>query len=192
MTLNYNFFLRLSQALVCALLLGLAANTAVAQGLPPDMDFGSSSSTISYVSAGGALQGTVRGGFFGRIRGGALTQLSFYLDPVNDGGTGRLTEFRLGVDGVSQSSARWYTVTNGKKLVITNLTAFERINGYTPQSHGVATLEITFVNGGAGRVVVTDYRHLYFAGPYTPPRPILGGICDCRPVSPYRVSYTLR
>lgn len=175
--------------LAAAVLLALSASSVAAQGAPPDMDF-TSSGTTHFASAGGAMRGTVVGSIFGRIRNGSVTQFSAAFDPQTDGGTGHVTYFRMDEGG--QISARWYTVSGGKKLVITNAPAREWVSGFTPQSVGVATLEITFQNNGPGRAVVKDYRHLYYAGPYTPPTPILGGICDCRPQSPKKLTYTLR
>ena len=60
---NHSLFIHLGQALVFALLLGVTSGVALAQGVPPDMDFTTTSnSAVGFTSAGNATRGTVHSG----------------------------------------------------------------------------------------------------------------------------------
>lgn len=193
---NHRLFIRLSQTFAFALLLGIASNFALAQGAPPDMDFTTGSGTDYFTSAGNAMRGTVRGGVYGRIRHGVVTQLDVAIDPLVDGGRGHLTYFRLDYKQAGPITARWYTFSNGKKLVLTNVPAQEWISGYTPQPIGLGTLELTFVTGGQGRALISYTTHQGYGNVpsfYTRPNPVMGLICDCRPIAPAdKLTYTLK
>lgn len=194
---NHRLFIRLGQTLAIALLLGVAASAALAQGAPPNMDFTTpANSAVGFTSAGNATRGTVRGFVSGSIRNGVVARLDLVLDPVIDGGRGHITRFSLDYKVPGQITARWYTVSNGKKLVLTNVPAHEWISGYTPQPIGLGTLELTFDNnGGPGRALVSYTTHQGYGNVpsfYTRPNPVMGLICDCRPNTPNRLTYTLR
>ena len=141
---NHSLFIRLGQAFVFALLLGVASGITLAQGAPPNMDFTSGLGTDYFTSAGNAMRGTVSGGISGRIRNGVVTQLDVVLNPQVDGGRGHVTYFRLDYKQAGQITARWYPVSNGNKLVLTNVPATEWISGYTPKPVGLVESPTSF------------------------------------------------
>jgi len=190
---NHSLFIRLGQALAFALLLGLASGVALAQGLPPNMTFADSANT-RYTSSGTgvAFRGAVSGNVSGYIKNGAVERFDVRLDPDTNGPN----NFRLLIIDYNRSAAvlpptaRWYSLSNGKKLVITNVPAKEYFSGTGVYSKGVATVEITFENNGPGRLVVS-YRHQAFSSSGTQPRYFNGTVCDAKPQAAAKLYYTL-
>lgn len=186
---NHSLFSRLGQTLAIALLLGLASGITWAQSAPPDMDFKSGGTTQLRAEGNSLMRGDMPGSFSGRIRGGKVTALSTNLDPKNDGPAGSIIMFDE-ESPLSQIVARWHTVSNGKKLVLTNVPARVWVKGYVAQSLGAATVELTFENNGKGRAIV-NYRHKNFSSNPNRPNPVNGLICNCRVLTD-PLSYTLK
>ncbi len=191
MLLKQNIAQRFVHLFLCTFLLTVVASAALAQGLPPNMSFTSNGSG-TFSSTGGAIRGSVTGSVFGRIRDGQVTDLAISMDPQASL-RGKLSFIKFTED--SLISARWYAVSGGgRKLVLSNVPGYEVIHGaglYYRQSHGRATIEITFTSG-VGRVVIKDYRHSYFSSTGVFPTPIQGGICDSYPLlTTHRLTYRL-
>ena len=202
-----NIHLRI-RPFVCALfavvVLALGASVALAQGTPPNMDFHDYlSGNTRYNSTAGAFLGRVTGYVHGHIRSGRLTRLSIGLDPDFDGPNGLKKQLvYFDVDSPSHSAyaplAQWYNVSSTtKRLVISNVRATQEFNGTSTYSLGVARVEITFVNGAPGRLVVS-YTHRSYERLYGTPtlpngvRAFNGTVFSGSPVDGHRLYYDLR
>lgn len=186
-------------------LLTLGASVALAQGVPPNMDFYDyiSGNTV-YNSTGRAFKGRV-GGYVhgGRIRGGKLSRLAIGLDPDNNGPNGLKRMVVFYDEDIPNHNAfaprgRWYTVNaTTKRLVITNVRATQEFIGTSTYSLGAAKVEITFINGAPGKLIVSyshrEYKRLY--GDPTLPRGVKrynGTVFSGSPTDGHRLQYELR
>lgn len=185
-------------------LLTLGASVALAQGAPPDMDFHDykSDNFTRYVSTGRAFTGGAGGYVHGKIRNGKLIRLSIGL-AGDTGGPNGLKKHLVYYDADSPNHsshapiARWYNVNaNTKRLVIRYVRATQEFNGTSTYSLGVSKVEIQFINGAPGKIVVSythrSYERLY--GEPTVPKGVRaynGTIFSGSPVNGRRLFYEL-
>lgn len=209
MTRNLNhhgLFIRLGRALAIALLLGMASGVALAQGAPPNMDFNDykAANNTRYVSTGNAFVGGVGGYVHGYIRSGRLTRLTIGLGPDIGSGPNGLKRQVVYYDADVASHnayaplAQWYNVNSStKRLVISGVRATQEFNGTSTYSLGVAKVEITFINGAPGKLVVS-YTHRSYERLYGSPtlpngvRAYNGTVFSGSPINGRRLYYDLR
>jgi len=183
-----------AQWLFAAITLIVLAGASLAQGPPPNITFNDSSGA-RYKSGGRgvAFQGDLLGNVHGLIKNGELLNLTVRLDPYVNGPNGfRLFQisYRKG-NATLQPTLRWYDNGVTKKLVIRGVRASEHFSGTAIASIGSATVEITFINGGPGRLLV-KYRHTVYSG--TPKNPLMrfnGTVCDATPLAGHRLYFDL-
>lgn len=159
---------RFSRLLGVVAVLMLGAMAAMAQSVPRNLNFFDGTGSARYNSTGRAFVGHGTGNVDGRIRDGQLRELHVNLDPDVDG-PNRLRAFYIYYTpsaGVTPPSLQWYDNGATKRLVISNVPAREYFRGTAVSSNGLAKVEITFVNGAPGKVVVT-YQHSAYSS--TPP-----------------------
>jgi len=184
-----------ARALLLLITLSVLTSAALAQGTPPNMDFRDSPGA-RYRSGGTGvvIQGTMSGHVTGMIRNGALTDFHISINPDVEG-PHRLRlltiNYRPG-SNVSAPSARWYNLSNGKKLVISQAQAKEYFNGTNVYSIGYADVEITFENGGPGRLLVRYQHGVYSGRTNNQNLRVNGTICNAVPLAGFRLSYVLR
>lgn len=195
------FTVRLIGALA---LLSLCAGFTMAQSAPPDMDFHDykSDNNTRYVSTGRAFTGSAGGYVHGSIRNGKLIRLSIGL-AGDSGGPNGLKRHLVYYDADSPNHnsyaplALWYNVNaTTKRLVIRYVRATQEFNGTSTYSLGVSKVEIQFINGAPGKIVVS-YTHRSYERLYGKPsvpkgvRAYNGTIFSGSPVNGRRLFYEL-
>ncbi len=195
---------RFSRLLGVVAVLMLGAMAAMAQSAPPDMDFHDykSDNNTRYVSTGRAFTGSAGGYVHGSIRNGKLIRLSIGLAGDSGGPNGLKRHLvYYDADSPNHSSyaplALWYNVNaTTKRLVIRYVRATQEFNGTSTYSLGVSKVEIQFINGAPGKIVVSythrSYERLY-GEPKVPKRvkAYNGTIFSGSPVNGRRLFYEL-
>ncbi len=189
----FNPFRSLAQALLAALTLTALSAQALAQGPPPNLTFGDSNYARYRSSGNVAFKGFLSADVDGRIKDGEALNLHVAVNPDTNGPKG----FRLFQINYRKSpsalapTARWYNLANGKKLVISGVRASEYFSGTSVVSSGKATVEITFVNGGAGQMVIRYQHETYNHPPSDPSLRYNGAVCGATPLAGHRLYFIL-
>lgn len=176
-------------------LVALCSIPTLAQSAPRNINFFDGAGSARYNSTGRAFVGHGTGNVDGRIRDGQLRELHVNFDPDVDG-PNRLRAFYIYYTpraGVIPPSLQWFDNGATKRLVISNVPARQYFRGTAVSSNGLAKVEITFVNGAAGKVVVT-YQHVAYSS--APPSNITiryynGTVFSASPLAGRRLDYQI-
>ena len=195
-TTNHRMFQATTRCglLFVLLLVTLGGQAVWAQGRLPSMTFGDSPNARYRSSGSGiAFPGYLSADVDGRISGGELTSFSVDVDPDINGPNG-FRRFQINYrksPAVIAPTVRWYDYGSTKKLVISRVRATEYFSGTGIVSNGYADVEITFVTGGAGRMVIRYTHSTYSAAPSNPNLRFNGTVCDATPLAGHRLYFTL-